>query len=499
MPLSPPRPRRRKHTQSGVDVKPQEATNRLGSAAALGAVASVASILASIIRSKVAAIYLGPEGVGIVAEIQQLTTLALVPAAALVGPALIQALANEAKSDEEPRSIRASLTWLAIAAATIGIGVSALSSFVLPSNWGAGKEHWVALAVLGGLGASAMTVPTALLFFEARLMESTKAQIATAVLTTVAVVALTPRFGVPGQLAATAAAPFLLLPFVARVARKSRLWPSTWRPAPDTDYLSRALKLGATSLVSGLSMQGALYFIRLELEAFGGAELNGQFQASWAIGSIYLGVLLGGLASYVFPRYARAESETALQWEVDEAARFMSNLAPPLVLIAVAFSGIAVSLLYSTQFAPAAEMLTWQLSGDAAKCLSWVYAGPLLYRGRVRAYITTELLGAALFATTAFFLLRVSGVTGVGQAYFVTYVLYLPLTAIVLRLSCRVRARTRDLATVGAVTTILGILSSSFAGQPLVRAGLVLGAAGWIWRSGQARTIWEAVRSKLIR
>jgi PST family polysaccharide transporter len=387
---------------------------------------------------------------------------------------------------------------LVIAAVTIGIGVSALSPFVLPATWGSGKEHWVALAVLGGMGASAMAVPTALLFFEARLMESTKAQIATAIVTTVGVVALTPRFGVPGQLAATAAAPFLLLPFVARVARKSRLWPSSWRPAPDADYLSRALKLGATSLVSGLSMQGALYFIRSELEAVGGAELNGQFQASWAIGSVYLGVLLGGLGSYVFPRYARAESEVALQKEVDEAGRFMSNLAPPLVLMAVAFAGVAVNLLYSARFAPAVEILAWQLSGDVAKCLSWVYAGPLLFRGRVRAYITTEVLGATLFATAAFFFLRASGVNGVGQAYFVTYALYLPLTAIVLRLSCRVRARTRDLTIVGAVTTILGILASFFTDQPLVRAGLVFGAAVWIWRSGQARMIWDAAKSKLL-
>jgi PST family polysaccharide transporter len=300
-----------------------------------------------------------------------------------------------------------------------------------------------------------------------------------------------------GQLAAIALGPLILIPLVIRAARRSRVWPPGHAATFDTPFLARALEIGAASLVSGLSMQGALYFVRWNLEAKGGPEANGQFQAAYAIGSAYLGVLLAGIATYLYPRYANASDEAALEVEVNTAARFISALAPPIVLLALAFSDVAVHLLYSSRFETTAEILKWQLAGDAAKCLAWVYAGPLLFRGRIRAYVGTELVAAGVLALSAWVFIHLNGLVGIGQAYLFTYVLYLPIAALVVRVSCGVRPRVRELSIVGAFTLACGILSASAVDRTLMRLGGVSAAAIWLWRDPESRAALRAIfRSK---
>src|SRR5260221_6382503 len=125
----------------------------IGSAAFLGLAASAATIVFSIARAKTTALVLGPEGVGITAEILQIVTLAQAPAAIFSGAALVSRL-SAARADDDEKTIGTIYSGACIlsfgVAAVAGVGAVAAGVFVLPSPWA--RQGWslTALAAAGG-------------------------------------------------------------------------------------------------------------------------------------------------------------------------------------------------------------------------------------------------------------------------------------------------------------------------------------------------------------
>lgn len=480
---------------AGPDKPTHQQPVGLGRAAGLGAVTSIVALITSVIRSKASAVFLGPSGVGMAAEIQQIATLTLVPLSALSGPALLTALAREKNEGRPPEAIAAAFGWVLL----LGVGLSAVAltalfSF-LPNSWSEGARPLLALACATTLAAAASSVGIGALTFDGSLNTTARLQMVTGVVAAVMIAAATAMAGLPGQFVAAAVAALITLLAVARAARASSRWPGTLRPRLERTYLRNALVVGAASLIGGGALQAALFAIRVRMEDLGGPEANGQFQAAWAVGSVYLGVVLTGMGTFVFPRYASASDLTQLQQEVDEASRFVMRVAPPVILLAVSFADIGIRLMYSDRFDGALEILKWQFAGDIAKCLSWVYAGPLLYRGNIRGFLTTETLAASALAGGTWALTPLLGLSATGVSYFITYILYLPLAAWVTRRSLGVSPRPRQLALAAVGTAVAVALIG--AGHSWFGRSLGLVAAGiWAWRSGVLNEMRQALAKK---
>lgn len=475
------------------------ASPTIATAAGLGVLTSLFGVAASVARSKATALFLGPIGIGISAEIQQLATLALVPIAVFSGPALHQALAREQRNQSEPRAVSAAASWSVVFGLIFAALATLSSPLLLPKTWGSEQHLLVFLSCVGLIAAGFNNVVTSMFVFEARLAITTRLQIITAALSAVSVVVLTAVFGLVGQFIAFAATPLLVLPWILRSVGASERWPRPFHAFFDREFLLSAFKVGTASLVAAAALQGALFAIRWILERAGGPELNGQFQASWSIGSIYLSMILGGIGTFAFPRYAAAQTPEALQIEVDRTAHFVARFAPPIIVLAIAYSDIGVRLLYSDRFDTAMEILKWQFAGDFAKCLAWVYAGPLLFRMRIRAFLVTELIAAVVLATSAYLLVSLDGPRGVGQAYLITQAIYLPIVAVALRVSLKTTARLQDLTVAVATTLGLALMVGLFDYSLAHRALATVAAVLWLWRTGGIAGAVSIVRRRIAR
>lgn len=452
-------------------------------AAGLGVVVSLAGVLAAVVRSKTAALLIGPEGVGVVGEVLQFVTLGFVPLGAFSGVALMNSLAR-AEEGARAREVGAALGWLLALGAVTSLGLVSLAPWLLPMQWRAELWLFVSLTVVSVWAGVLGGVATQALLFRGDVGTSARASLVSLVISTVLVVAATAAWGLLGQFISMSVTGVLSLGVLIFATRVKGPWPASVKECvPSFDFLKRAFALGITGLIAGGALQLALYSIRWRLELTGGPELNGQFQAAWAVGSMYLSMVLSGVANFAFPRYAVAKTTEALQAEVDATADFVAKYAPPLVLLAASFSGLAISLLYSSKFSTAAEILRWQLAGDVAKCFSWAWAGPLLYRGRVRAFLFTESSVALLMGGLPWLLIPLFGPVGVGISYCVSYALYAVIVALVARRSLQVtpRARHVSLFIVGTlVLSVLATLSLSW----WVRGAALLVSATWLWRAG---------------
>ncbi len=451
-------------------------------AAGLGLIVSLAGVAAAAVRSKTAAMLIGPEGVGLVAEVQQLATLSLVPLSAFGGAALLQGLA---KAKGDARATGAALGWTLLLGGALTMVMVAASPLLLPFEGSASLWRAVTLAGVAGFVAALSTLASQVLLFHGRIATTTKQQLLGTGAGALLVVAFTWWLGVEGQFIALALTPMVVLVPAVRAARETGSWPATSQLSLDREFLRTAVTIGVSSLIAALAMQGSLYSTRWRLDLSGGTEWNGQFQAAWSIGSLYLTMVLSGLGNFAFPRYATAETTQTLQLEVTNAASFVARFAPPIVLLAATFAALGIRVLYSSRFDPALDVLRWQLAGDVAKCFAWVYAGPLLYRGKVRAFLVGELTAAVLLGGLPWLLVPRFGIAGAGAAYLLTYLVYLAVTVLIARGSLGVRAHATHLALAyGCTAVLVGIASTSL--SLVMQACIAAGCVAWLWKSGAA-------------
>ncbi len=476
--------------------------------------ASALNVVVSIARGKVTAVILGPHGLGQAAEISQVIATAFVPLSLIGGPALVTALARALTRPEGERSpakqriIDTVSTVVILAAVPLTVAVVAASWGLFPS-WRSQAVLYTALAALGTLFGALTAGPVQLLIASGDMRRFASLSVVTSVLQGVATIVATWLWKLEGQFFARAAAPAVILFLSVGVARKNdprlRFWP---RWLVDRSFFKEALAVGTASVVAGFTLQGALSVFRWRVQLAGGGTargqyLNGQFQAAWAMGATYFGVVLTGLGNAVFPRYAAAADPEALGHEIDAAVSFVLRFAPPLILAAIALRRWVIPLLYSREFGPAEHLLGLTMAGDLAKAVSWAYAGPLLFRGLVRPFLLSEGLGAALLAGGAYLLIGRIGLDGAGWAYLGAYLAYVLLTRTIVARVCAVRPSWRALVFVGGFTAVaLGAVwatdQTGLGG--LVAQTVVLGAAAiWGVRTGVVSAAIRRIKRKLGR
>ncbi len=472
----------------------------MGTAAALGVLSSGASLVFSIIRSKVTALVLGPAGIGKVAEVLQIVSMANLPSTMMTGPALVSGVAEAARRGDhvEVERIARTATTVAVGASLLGGVIAVIAGYwLLPAPWGRSAWPFTILAAAAAMFTACAAISQQILTAHARL---TRLTILRLLITTSAVALLcagTVLLGVTGQFIALALAAAIAVP-IAAVALRRELgfvaWPTRAVHAP---FIRRALAIGATGFVAGGAQQGMLFTIRWTLEAHGGPQANGQFQAAFAIGATYFGIVLDGIGTYVLPRYAAAQTPAELAREMDAAARFVFRMAPPAIFAAIAMRALLVRALYSHRFDAANDLVGLTMVADMARSIAWVQASPLLYRNRIRAFLITEAFAAVIVAGGTVILVPIYGLDGVGYAYVAMYTSYAILTAIVVAKSCDVPFSARRLAATLALTASAYVVLRLTALHEAVRWVVLAGVLVVWYRNGVLGSVWSKISSKL--
>lgn len=475
--------------------------------AVLGAISSATAILTAIVRSKVIATQVGPLGVGISAEASQLVALTMTLATIAAGPALIAWLSEAYRDQDWQRFERGIGTALTLALALGGLGAAAsiaLSFFVLPTSWEISAPLAVALCAASGAAGAICAVVTAVFVALKDASFLSISSVATSVVSIAISVWLTLAYGLLGSLVSLAIGGGVSLLFCLVLLRR-RYHDARFRLrlAFDRDFLTRALAIGTTSLVAAVTTQLVYSAIRTILQRNGGPGLgeiyNGNYQAASTIGTQYYAIVISGLANFFWPRYAAAKDSAELEREVHDAAKFILRIAPPIIVSAVAFRDLIIHALFSKRFEYAVSILGFQFAGDVAKAVAWAYAGPLLYRGKTRAFLLTELVGGGLAVGTCWLFVDWLGPLGTGVAHLVTYCLYMLFVAVVLSSACGVRTAWSQMMLALVLTAIAGGFELALRYDGRVRWIAIPVLMLWLWRSGAFRLVWEKVTRRLKR
>lgn len=410
----------------------------LRSSSIMGA-ASAVNIANGLVRMKVAAIVLGPAGVGLIGLYQNLVSAAATVAALGVGTVGTRQIANANAqgSATEMATVRQALFWGTLFLAAIGGALFFLLRDLVAERvvGDASRAQEVALLAIGVVLSVAAASQTAVLNGLRRIGDLARVQVLSGLLATVLGCTAMLVWREAAVLALVLGGPFgscvLASWYVARLGRIEAQRPSMRSLGRQWRVL---IGLGVAFMLSGLVSTLALLAVRSIVQRNLGVEGLGFFQACWQISSTYLAVVLGAMATDYYPRLAECVSDhNEVCQLVNEQTTVALLLAGPLVLVLLGIAPWVIRVLYTAEFMIAVDVLRWQLLGDVLKLMSWPLGFVLLAAGYGGTFIITEAIGWTVFIFGTLFLLPSVGIVATGIAFVAMYVAYLTAVFVVVR------------------------------------------------------------------
>ena len=134
------------------------------------------------------------------------------------------------------------------------------------------------------------------------------------------------------------------------------------------------------------------------------------------------------MAADYYPRLTGiVQDKTAAIHLINHQTEIALLLAGPVFLAMMALAPWVIRILYTAAFAPAVEVLRWQILSDVLKIASWCLGFLFLALGDGKTFLWTEVSALLVLGMTVTALLRTVGLDITGIAFLVCYVFYLPL------------------------------------------------------------------------
>lgn len=446
--------------------------------------AAVINILIGMFRTKVAAILLGPAGVGLIGLFNNLVATASGVAGLGVSNVGTRQIAQAEASGETERvfTARRAVFWSTVGLALLGATAfwglrGVLADGVMNDPALRGDVGWLAIAVALSVASASQY---ALLNGLRRIGDLARISVWSGLASTAIGVLALLAWGRSGLLAFVIAGPAASFVF--------GLWYVSRLPRSRGNLVLRSLisecgvmaRLGIAFMVAGLAATAGQLLVRMLVQRDLGTDALGFFQASWTISMTYIGFVLGAMGTDYYPRLAAIIHEhSSANTLVNEQMEVALLIAAPALLLMLGLAPWVIALLYSEEFSAAVVVLQWQVLGDVLKIASWPIGFILLASGAGKTYMATEWIAVSVFVTLTLILLPKIGLPATGISFLGMYVVYflLVLSLARRRIGFRFAANSLVLLALLGVASGAVMLAASYSDLVGAGCGLLTAAA----------------------
>jgi PST family polysaccharide transporter len=433
---------------------------------------SAVTIVGGVVAARTFAALIGASGVGLMSVLQSALTIATIVAGMGVGAGVVQSGASAlSRGDALTLAAIRRAAWLLtalLAAAGFVVLVVFRASIVSAVTGDATRSDSIVFVAIALVFTLLWTIETSIL--NAHHFVRTLAKIAVfkgsiGMLAGIGVVWMWRERGIAPALAAMAVVNWTASRyFVSRAWGRERFAVARAQVAAAARML---LRFGLPFTASTLAGTGVQYLIPILVLQKLGVEAAGFYGAAATIALGYVGFFLNILAQDYYPRVSAARDDAvALTALINEQHRVLMIAGLPVVLGLIAMARVVVSVVYAPAFAPAADILEWQLTGDLLRFSSWTMSFAILARNGSVVFLLTELAGGLTLLVASWWCVQSFGLSGIGMAFLITALVHFLVVSVVVR---------RDIGLVWTAANRNLIVIAVLAGLVL----RLLGLAGW--------------------
>lgn len=185
------------------------------------------------------------------------------------------------------------------------------------------------------------------------------------------------------------------------------------------------LMLGAYMTVTSFVTNLATYIFIAWLNNRETTEAVGYYQAGFTLVNRYVGLIFTAISMEYYPRLASVvNSPRRTSMFVAHETRITLLLLLPLVGMFVALAPLIVRMLYTESFLVVVPFISWGIAGTLFRAISWCMAFTILAKGDGKTFLATEILSAVMMVAINIAAYRLGGLDWMGYAYCVWYLLY---------------------------------------------------------------------------
>lgn len=185
------------------------------------------------------------------------------------------------------------------------------------------------------------------------------------------------------------------------------------------------LVMGVSMSISGILSTIVAYAIRGYIQANGGVEQVGLYQAGFVIMTTYVGMVMNAIATDYYPRLAAINKDNQKCREaVSQQGEIGVMILAPMLTICLVFMPFVLNILYSDKFLAANEYISWACLGMMLRLASWVISTLFVAKAESKLFMIIELSANLYYLVFSLIGYKTMGLTGLGIAFAVQYFVY---------------------------------------------------------------------------
>ena len=196
-------------------------------------------------------------------------------------------------------------------------------------------------------------------------------------------------------------------------------------PKQTLEQGKQMLIMGVSLSLSGIFASSAAYAIRGFIQANGGVDQVGLFQAGFAIISTYVGMVMNAIGTDYYPRLAAINNDNEKCREaVSQQGEIGVIILAPMLTFCLVFMPFVVKILYSDTFLAANIFISWACLGMMMRLAAWVISYLFVAKAESKLIIKLEFsvnLYYLIFSVVGY---KLFGLEGLGIAFALEYAVY---------------------------------------------------------------------------
>ena len=382
------------------------------------------NILIGIVRTKLVALILGAEGMGLVSLFT--STISFISSATNLGlPTSSVKTLSEVYEGGDRELLRKKVSLvrsLSLAAALTGMLVCLLFSSLfdeLTFSWGSHKLHFALLAPIVGmmvLIGTEMSILKSVRQLKQMALISTLNMVSALIIS----VPIYYFFGQRGIIPALTLMVLVQLLFTLHYSKKVFPLEVSFRNNVFKEG-SEMLRLGLAFLASGLFTTGADFLIRSYFSKYASLEVLGIFNAGFMLTTTYAGMVFMAMETDYFPRLSGVNKDVeAYNLMINRQIEVTLLLIAPMLLGFMIFMPLVVPVLYTPSFMPCVPMAQVIVLALYLRAMKLPVAYLTLAKADCRLFLVLEGYSSILMVTAVILGYRFWNLEGAGWGLFVT-------------------------------------------------------------------------------
>lgn len=390
-------------------------------------VRQAAAVLFGLVRSKAVAWYLGPSGMGVVAQGTSLMRLFQQISSMGIGSGFVK-LISQYRAEADNKNVNIIISTVMGLFGLVGIIVVALSyqySEGIAEYIFDDSEYRLFVIIIAAASWVFVQYNFFMQIFRAmfRWRQHTTVAVLGYAISIFTTVALIMWFGLLGAVLSILVAQVINLLISMIVLYRDVVVPEQlkfWNYRPTKEMISIVFRfIGPLTVLAILPIISLLY-IRSEIIRQLGSDANGIFQVVWGISVTYMGFLALSLSSYGVPKVASLlDNSEEVNKVQNHAIRLGLFLVTPILILLAASRELWIPILYSSEFLAAGGILIWQLGADFFRILKQAMNITLIPRERFGYLFFDTIMIWLGWMTFAYYFLPIIGLAAAPLGYFV--------------------------------------------------------------------------------